>query len=208
MQTDEVFEYQNITELFPVIDDYIHQVCIDDNFDESNITPSNWVYILEKIRYNIIDIYRYLLREDKTKNYNNSKYNKDDIFNLYSYFRTISNKYNKRISLKNFLYFTGINHCTIYDLNLGDILNNGYTEFSKTIQEDHEESLVNLMDNARNPVAYLSELNNRFGWNQPGIDRKQEDTMKATALTDARKQFELFGNPEQFSIESGNDDNI
>lgn len=195
-----VQELTDIEQLFPILDDTIEQICIDDNLNINDLTNNQFDYILMRLYRLVILPNLYLIKDGGSLS--NKKYIKENVYRLYEWYLITSNKYNKAIRLKSFLYLTNINKGTMYSCNLGELLNDNNTYFTKKIREDSEQSLVNKMqDKGSNVVAYVSELNTRFGWNSVNGSNSNENKVRQTSLTSAKDLFTSFAIDEKEHIQ-------
>lgn len=158
-------QLDNITAFYNATIDYIENYIIENNIENKDIHPSEWIFIL-------LELQDLLYKPNKSYLYmpnNKNKYDPYKVIEWYKILVRISYKYKKEISIYHFECMTSISNDYIYKLRDAAGVGAHDTDLYKMIQSDNENSLSALLQDKKvNPMHYLPILNKKHNWNDSG----------------------------------------
>ena len=156
--------------LLHIIDDSIYNICIDNNYDISKLTPNNWAYICYQIGFNIFRLHPYIIKHINNNNIH-TPIIPDNIDIIYdSIYKPLCDKYGQIISLDAFIdmiYLKKSRSIFYTNTRSSDTVSNRCKAIRKKIIHDREISLRNCMLTSNsNPIKYLAIGNHEYAWNE------------------------------------------
>lgn len=175
------------------IESCIYDICEQEGIDIKKAKQGEWRYILRAAGNRLFrntDILK-----DKSIVYgqgniipsNNNRYNYDKVNQLCDYYISISDKYNKLVSILAFSYLSCIDDTTI-DKWGSDPSCGGFGIWQKLINR-RQDSLKDKLFDSSNPVGAMSIGNTEFKWNLPGVHNRQDQRQTAPSIPDMARKY-------------------
>lgn len=185
----------NLENIENVVNDYIENICIQEDIDIKDIRPIKWLYIINRLHRDIIAPNVNVLL--KIYNNKNNQYDINKVVYIYNIYKNTSLKFMQEVTLKCFCDFSGIERQTIYNWS-SEASSAGFDIYEK-IMTDNEQSLEQLLkDKSINPMKILPILNRKHNWNMPGV----KESRTGAALV-ARENMQLLPGENSSGIDPG-----
>lgn len=174
------------------IDSCIYDICQEEKIDLKKAKQGEWRYILREAGSRLFKNTDVL--KDKSIIYgqgnivasNNNRYDYVKVNDLCDYYISISDKYNKLVSILAFSYLSGIDDTTIDKWKEPGC--GGFGIWRK-LTARRQDSLKDRLFDSNNPVGAMSIGNTEFLWNMPGVSNRQEQKQQAPSIPQMEQKY-------------------
>ena len=181
------------------IEEIITDTCNECGYDQLNIKPTNWSYILHRISEDIFEPHPELFRKynPTTNSYTKGEILLDNLDMIYDrIYKPLCDKYNQITGQYPFCKMLAVDSYNLLKQwdNYQRVTSNGISIREKIIR-DRETSLRDAMlSSNQNPVKYLAIGNHEFAWNESKPEKIEEQ--KTVISLDDIPQLELSDNSQ------------
>lgn len=174
------------------IDSCIYDICTEKGIDLKKAKQGEWRHVMVEAGKRLFKNTDRL--KDKTIVYgqgniipsNNNRYDYKKVNDLCDYYISLSDRYNKLVSILAFSYLSGIDDTTIDKWKEPGCAGFGIW---KKLMSRRQESLKDKLFDSNNALGPMSIGNTEFFWNIPGVNNRQKQRQQSISIPQMEEKY-------------------